>query len=260
MFFFLFVISIYLLYKKPTIEMKEYFIKKILVKEKEVRHFYDGSIKRFNTDKKEIYLTFDGGNYAQRAEVILDVLKENNIKASFFLTGEFIKKFPEIVKRIIRDSHEVLNHTYSHPHLTTYEINGRNFTRKDITPEKVFGELFRTEEIYEKLTGRKMDYIWRAPYGEENKEIIRWASRMGYIHIRWSFDFLDWRSVEDYKKRLKEFFKIRDKRGYILLLHLGSPENDTADYRVFLSHLIKELKNQKYEFKKISEGLRKVYY
>ncbi|MEN3044829.1 MAG: polysaccharide deacetylase family protein [Candidatus Hydrothermales bacterium] len=232
------------------------------MKEKSLKFINDASIVRFNTDKKEIYLTFDGGSYAQRASLILDVLRKNNIKTSFFLTGEFIKKFPEIVKKIIKDSHEVLNHTYSHPHLTTYEINRKNFTKKDISPEKIFGELFRTEELYEKLTGNKMEYIWRAPYGEENREIIRWASRMGYVHVRWSFDFLDWKSVKDYKKRFIEFLKIKDKRGYILLLHLGSPENDTGDYRVFLLNLIKELKSQGYEFKKISEGLKneKIYY
>jgi len=245
-----------MLYKKPAIREKEYFYKRIYIKQNSYPVFYDGSIIKFNTDKKEIYLTFDGGSYAQRYKVILDVLRKNNIKTSFFLTGEFMRRFPEVVKKIVADSHEVLNHTYSHPHFTTFEINGMNFTIKGLLPERVFGELFRAEELFKKITGKNMKFIWRSPYGEENKEIRRWASRMGYVHVRWTYDFLDWKSVEDYKKRFERFLKIRNKKGYILLLHLGSPENDTAEYRVFLENLINELKKEGYVFKKISEGIK----
>ncbi len=245
-----------MLYKKPIIKEKEYFYKKIYIKKTSYPLFYEGSIIKFKGNKKEIYLTFDGGSYAQRYKVILDVLKKHNIKTSFFLTGEFMEKFPEVVKKIVNDSHEVLNHTYSHPHLTTFEINKKNSTIKGLLPEKIFGELFLTEEIFKEITGKEMKFIWRAPYGEENKEIRSWAGRMGYIHVRWTYDFLDWKNIEDYKKRLENFLKIKDKRGYILLLHLGSPENDTAEYRIFLENLIKDLKKEGYLFKKISEGIR----
>jgi len=254
-FILLFFVSIFMLYTRPTLEKKEYFLKKIYIKESSFPFSYDGSIIRFNTDKKEIYLTFDGGSYAQRYKVILNVLKKHNIKASFFLTGEFMKKFKEVVKKIVADSHEVLNHTYSHPHLTTYSINGKNFTIEALLPEKVFGELFKTEELFKEITGENMKLIWRAPYGEENKEIRKWAGRMGYVHVRWTYDFLDWKSVKDYETRFENFLKIKDKKGYILLLHLGSPGNDTAEYRIFLENLIKELKKEGYVFKKISEGI-----
>ncbi|MEO0254777.1 MAG: polysaccharide deacetylase family protein [candidate division WOR-3 bacterium] len=255
-FILLFFISIYFLYKKPVIEHKDFILKKIYIGEKYYHPFFDGSIVRFKTQKKEIYITFDGGSFAQRADVILNILKKYKIKSSFFLTGEFMEKFKNVVQKIISDSHEVLNHTYSHPHFTTYEINKKNQTIKGLSPEMIFGELFKTEELFEKITGKKMEFIWRSPYGEENAEIRRWASRLGYIHVRWTYDFLDWKSVRDYRERFENFKKIEDKRGYILLLHLGSPENDTLEYKIFLENLIKELKKEGYQFKKISEGIK----
>ncbi len=255
-FIFLFFISIYLLFNKPIVKEKYFVFKKIYIKKIEKPVFYEGSIIRFKTPQKEIFLTFDGGSYAERADLILRILKKHNIKASFFLTGNFMKKFPGVVKKIVNDSHEVLNHTYSHPHLTTYEINGINNTLMTLNPENVFGELYRAEKIFREITGKNMPFIWRAPYGEENKEIREWAARMGYVHVRWTYDFLDWKSIRDYYKRLEKFLKIKDKRGYILLLHLGSAQMDTAEYKIFLEKLINELEKEGYTFKKISDKIK----
>jgi len=216
----LFLFSFYALINRPYFKEIKILERKKILKQNRII-FFKGSIKRFPIKEKEIYLTFDGGSYAERVDIILDVLKKENIKATFFLTGEFIKKFPEKVKKIVKDSHEVGNHTYTHPHLTSFALNGFQYTLKNIKPERIFKELYKTEEIFRKTTGKQMKLFWRAPYGEENRYIREWAGRFLYIHIRWTFDFLDWKSIKDYQKRLKDFLKIKDKRGYILLLHLG---------------------------------------
>ena len=84
------------------------------------------SFDRGDPNQREVSLTFDGGAGHEAAEIILDVLKENNIITTFFLTGQFVKRNPAIVLRMLHEGHEVGNHTYNHPHLTTFEQNGKH--------------------------------------------------------------------------------------------------------------------------------------
>jgi len=81
------------------------------------------SVSIVKTNEKVFSLTFDGGSITAGADSILDILKKNNIKTTFFLTGKFIIKNPEITQKIIDDGHEIGNHSYSHPHFTQFESN-----------------------------------------------------------------------------------------------------------------------------------------
>ena len=108
------------------------------------------------------------------------------IRTTIFLTGEFIRRYPDIARRIAADGHEVGNHTDTHPHLTTYAADGRQVTRLGVDRAFVAGELARTARLYREATGRTMAPLWRAPFGEHNAEIRRWAAEQGYWHVGWT--------------------------------------------------------------------------
>ncbi|MEO0240765.1 MAG: polysaccharide deacetylase family protein [candidate division WOR-3 bacterium] len=226
------------------------YIKKIPVKMNE--ETFD--IKKIMTDEKIVCLTFDGGFYANRVDSIIEILKRENIGATFFLTGEFIKRYPEKVNKIA-ENFEVGNHTFSHPHLTSYEINKTHKTLSNINQIKIIEELLLCEEIFEKLTNKKMERIWRAPYGEENHEIKEWAKRIGYTHIRWTYDTEDWKEKISYEEILKDIVSKKNLNGYIFLLHLGSPY-EHKEFYIFLKSLIKELRKRGYKFLSIKEALK----
>lgn len=198
------------------------------------------SISKVITAEKKISITFDGGSNDSSAREILDILKSRKIHTTFFLTARFIKSYPDIVKRMVAEGHEVGNHTNRHPHLTTYDINKRHRTLPGIDSAFIKKELETTSEIFTKVTGEKMAPYWRAPYGEINKDILRWAAQAGYRHISWtvdrstmeSMDSLDWvadqssrlyLSSEEIKDRLLAFADGEERAsGGIVLMHLGT--------------------------------------
>jgi len=179
-------------------------------------------------------MTFDGGSSAEVALDILNALQERGIRTTLFLTGGFIRRYPELVKRMEREGHEVGNHTLSHPHLAPGMRRDPRWTR-----ERFQAELLETDRLFYQLVGRPMDPYWRAPYGEQTAEIRAWAEELGYRHIGWSegADTLDWATVKERRlyhsgnailDRLGERMERQDGDGLIVLMHLGSarPEVD----------------------------------
>lgn len=206
-------------------------------------------LDRGDPNTGRVAITFDGGSYGNGAERILEVLRERKLKATFFLTGEFMKRFPEITRRIASDAHEVGNHCYSHPHLTTFAQNHRQDTLPGLTREFLIEELHKNEELFAKLTGERMVPLWRAPYGEQNETIRLWASEAGYRHVSWTYDpktrksldGLDWVSDRDSALYLSSNQIVRkilsfDREtemglsGGIVLLHLGSERKEDPFY------------------------------
>lgn len=182
---------------------------------------------------RSIVLSFDGGSAAEVAEEILDTLRSRRVRTTIFLTGAFIKRFPDLVKQMARDGHELGNHTQSHPHFAPGGKRDPKWTR-----EKVQRELLEADQALYALLGRPMDPYWRAPYGEQTAEIRKWAEEIGYRHVGWSegADTLDWATAADRKlyrsgtailDRLARRLD-KDGNGMIVLMHLGSarPEED----------------------------------
>lgn len=89
-------------------------------------------LNRAMTNQKILSLTFDGGSAANGADSIIKILSEKEVKTTFFLTGKFIENFPGIVQKMLENHHELANHTYSHPHLTSFAINERHQTLEDV--------------------------------------------------------------------------------------------------------------------------------
>ncbi|MCA1611477.1 MAG: polysaccharide deacetylase family protein [Acidobacteria bacterium] len=188
-------------------------------------------LSRGPRDRREVLLSFDAGSSDRGSREILDALRAHGIRTTIFLTGEFIRRYPELVRRIVADGHEVGNHTESHPHLTTYARDGRQATRAGVDRAFVAGELSRTERLFREATGGTLAPFWRAPFGEQNEEVRRWAAESGYWHVGWTggragLDGLDWISdpcSRGYRssRRVVEALVERAENGGIVLLHLA---------------------------------------
>ena len=179
-------------------------------------------------------LTFDGATSANGTADLLELLRELDLEVTMFVTGEFIDRHPAIVRQAALAGHEFGNHTYSHPHLTTYASNRRHDLLPGVTRESLHRELRQTEEAYRAATGRSLAPLWRAPYGEENRQLRAWAMELGYLHCRWSslqgasLDSLDW--VEDEHSSLyvesdrliERLLAFPRLEGGIVLMHLST--------------------------------------
>jgi len=223
--------------------------------------------------RSELVLSFDAGSGDRQALAVLDVLKAEHITTTIFLTGQFIERYPEVVRRIVADGHEVGNHTYDHPHLTSFEQTGRQATRSGVDRELVQGELKRTAELFEKVTGQPMAGWWRAPYGEHNGEIRRWAEEAGFKHVDWTrgpngknYDMLDWIADAHSRHYLKaeqlqaRLTGIDDGRpgaanGGIVLMHLSTDRQQDFPSAI-LPAAIEELRAKGYRFVTVSQLFR----
>lgn len=234
--------------------------------------FIAPDITRGNVMKNELSITFDGGSEASDAEEILRVLRERDIKTTIFLTGEFIKRYPELVKEMVKDGHEIGNHTFTHPHLTTFEKNFRQETLPNVNREFLIKELKETARIFKELIGRDMIPYWRAPYGEQNADIRQWAHEAGFTHIGWtrdyktkeSLDTLDWvsneesefyYSADEIKERILSFGRNgKGLNGGIVLMHLGTERRDNRASDK-LPEIIDGLGEKGYRLVKVTELL-----
>lgn len=229
--------------------------------------------KRGSTRKKEVAFTFDGGALDNAADDILGSLKEAEIKATFFLTGAFIKTYPKTVKQITDAGHVAGNHTWSHPHLTSFAENRRHRTLDGVTEEMLREQLTKTASLYKVVTGKEMAPIWRAPYGEHNAEIRQWAAKAGFKHIGWTTgrgwaetgDTMDWvadkessayHSSDEIVNKVLNFMKDGKSgaNGTILLMHLGTNRAEDFPHKR-LPEMITAFQKKGYELVTIPDML-----
>ena len=189
-----------------------------------------------NKEKKSIYLTFDEGYEAGYTPKILETLKNNNVKAGFFLTAHFINTQPDLVKQMIDEGHIVGNHTVNHKSMP------------DLEDEKVRSEMMDLHTtIYEKF-GYEMKYM-RPPKGEFSERTLQITNSLGYRTVMWSFAYEDWnedKQPDEEKSKTKILNNLHN--GEIMLLHGNSKTNTNI-----LDSIIKEAKNIGYEFKSLEE-------
>lgn len=196
---------------------------------------YNG-IAMGNKEKKYVYLTFDQGYEAGYTEKILNTLKENNVKATFFITGHYLNTQSDLVKRMIEEGHIVGNHTVNH------------YSMPDINDEKIKEEVMKLQTaVYEK-TGYEMKYI-RPPKGEYSERTLALTNQLGYTTVMWSLAYDDW----DEKKQGRTEYgkaKVLDNihPGCVILLHSTSKDNAEI-----LDDVIKRIKDMGYEFKSLDD-------
>ena len=197
-------------------------------------------IYNVQTDTNKVALTMNCAWNADDIDQILKVLKQNNVKITFFLVGDWIDKFPEAEKKIYEDGHEIASHSNTHPHVN------------NLTYEENIEEIEKSNEKIEKITGQRTQ-IYRAPYGEYNNTVIKSAKENGYIPIQWSLDTLDYTGItgEEMWNRIEN----RMQAGDIILSHNGTEH--TADS---LELLIKNIKEKGFEIVKVSDLIYKDNY
>lgn len=226
---------------------------------------------RGDTGSRKIALTFDGGSRANATKEILDILRDKGVRCTLFLTGQYMSRYPELVKRMLEDGHEIGNHTDTHPRLTTFSQDRSQRTLRGVTKTLVQRELRAAAERFHAIAGRRMVPYWRAPYGEHNAQIRDWAEEVGYRHISWTtgdsweecMDSLDWvadpnshlyHSSDEIVRKILHFGKgdMRGKNGAIILMHLGSERKEDLPHRK-LPLVIDSLRAEGYQFVTISE-------
>ena len=158
---------------------------------------------RIDKTKPMVALTFDDGPDPKRTLEIIDILKQYDVRASFFDIGNLMEKYPEIVKQEVEAECDVGGHTYSHVNLN------------DLSKEDIIEEIQKMEDVFEKITGKSLQYI-RPTYGNANA-LVR--STVNRPLIDWTIDSRDWES-RDTDKILEEIYQTDDFDGKIIILHV----------------------------------------
>ena len=190
-----------------------------------------------NSGEKTLYLTFDEGYENGYTAKILDILKNQNVPAAFFVTGAYFDRETELVKRMVEEGHIVGNHTENHPNL-----------HKLADDEKISSELSILDaKFYEKF-GQHMKYM-RPPEGEYSQRVLSVAKRDSYKTAFWSFAYKDW--LKDSSIGADAAFNsiapyLHD--GCVILLHAVSKDN--ADC---LERLITYAREAGYEFRSLDQ-------
>lgn len=198
---------------------------------------YDGYYAE-DTEEKVLYLTFDAGYENGYTANILDVLKKHDVKAAFFLVGNYIETSPELVKRMVSEGHTVGNHTYSHPDMSAIS-----------TKESFRDELNRLEKEYRKVTGKNMKKYYRPPQGKYSEENLKMAKDMGYKTVFWSLAYVDWYESDQptREEALKKLIP-RVHPGAVVLLHSTSRTNSEI-----LDEVLTKWEEKGYTFRSIEE-------
>ena len=206
----------------------------------------------YNSDYKRVFLTFDDGPSKSVTIPILDILKENNIKATFFMLGSNVNRYPEIVKRAYQEGHYIANHSFTHEYKKIYE-----------SPEKVLEEYNRTEKVIRKAIGDNTynSRLFRFPggsiggkYDKNKQEAVKLLNKNNIAHLDWNALTADAAGITDADEMLNYVEEtIGNKKSVVILMHdLGTKK---TTYEI-LPKLINALKEKGYVFENIYDLLR----
>lgn len=187
--------------------------------------------------EKKMYITFDCGYENGFTADMLDVLKEENVHAAFFVTQTFIRDNIELVKRMKEEGHLVCNHTVTHPAMPSKTI------------EEQKNELLKCENYMKEATGYDMDLFFRPPCGEYSERTLQMAMDLGYTTVFWSMAYLDYDvNNQPTAEHVIEHFGKYHHPGAIPLMHNVSKANHDA-----LKSVLELLKSEGYSFGSLYE-------
>ncbi|MEH7308768.1 polysaccharide deacetylase family protein [Neobacillus drentensis] len=194
-----------------------------------------------NTKEKLVAITFDDGPHPVFTPQILDILAKYNAKATFFVAGNKVIRFPDIVKQEVKEGHEIANHTFQHLY-------------HNISSAKLSSELEETDKIIQKFTGFKPS-LYRPVGGIYNDLIINTAIKNGKEVVLWNQDSRDW-ADPPVSQICNEITK-GVKPGNIILFHdwHGSEFTQTCQTVKALGTILDFLHKEGYKFVTVSELL-----
>lgn len=190
-------------------------------------------VYRVDTNEKKVALGINCAWEDTDTESFLKTLEEKGIKATFFVTGEFVQRCENAVVQITKAGHEIGNHSDSHPDMS--KLNETEITK----------ELTSASNKIEKVTGIKPN-LFRAPSGSYNTRLIQTANDLGYHCIQWDCDTVDWKGLTAQEMTQKVMKNLQN--GSIVLLHLGAKHTNEA-----LPMIIAAIKEKGYEIVPVSE-------
>ena len=185
--------------------------------------------------EKKIALTvnvFWGEEYLPQ---MLEIMKKSNVKADFFMGGQWVEKFPDLTKKIAEEGHELGNHSYSHPHVDK------------ISKESNLQEIRKAEKEIFYVTGKKTT-LFAPPYGERGQTVLQAAEEADYSTILWSIDTIDWQRPDPKTIENRVLNKVHN--GAIVLMH---PTDPTVKA---LPNIIKGLKDRGFEIVTVSQLIK----
>lgn len=187
------------------------------------------------TEEKKVGLSFDAAWGNDDTQRILDILEENRVHVTFFMTGGWVESYPDDVKRIYEAGHDLGNHSENHKNMS------------QLSDSECQEELLKVHQKVKEITGVEMN-LFRPPYGDYDDHVIQNARQCGYQTIQWSVDSLDWKDYGKDSIIEKVLGHAELKNGAIILMHNGAKY--TADA---LPELIGGLRSRGYEPVPVSE-------
>lgn len=185
--------------------------------------------------KKEVILTFDVGYDNGNLEPILDILEDKQIRASFFITGDFVKRYPQLVTRLALSNHVICSHSYSHKSITKQSLS------------ELKADLEKLQNEYFNLTGKQLSMYFRPPEGVFDTASLQNVNSLGYKNVFWSIAWKDW--LTDHQQGANfsyDSYVTNLHNGAIILMHTVSSSNKDA-----LENIIDYTLEQGYSFKTV---------
>ena len=191
-----------------------------------------------DTGEKVLYLTFDAGYENGCTAEILDILKEQEVQAAFFLVGNYIEKNADLVRRMVQEGLTVGNHTMLHYDMS--RLSDKAAFQKELTD---------LEALYRDTVGSQMPKFYRPPQGLYSEENLAMAKELGYQTVFWSLAYVDWNN-DSQPSREQALSKLlpRTHNGAVILLHSTSRTNAQI-----LGELIEHWKAEGYRFAPVEE-------
>ena len=179
------------------------------------------------TEAQQVAISFDSAWGAEKTQGILDILKEYNVSATFFLVGFWVDKYPDKVQAINDAGIEIGSHSNTHPDMAK------------LSKDQIKEELETSISKIEKITDKKVK-LFRPPFGSYNNDLITACENLNVIPIQWDVDTLDWKGLSGAEMTSRVMSKV--KNGSIILMHNNS-ENILDGLRMILDRLL--MKNYK---------------
>ncbi len=192
---------------------------------------------KLDSRHKAIALTFDDGPWPTTTTQILDILKKNNIKATFFWVGRYLQVYSELGKKVAAAGHAIGNHTWNHQYIKYNE-------------EGAAREIDRTTALIEEVTGIKTA-IFRPPGGILNNGLVAYAQKRNYTVVMWSADSLDWRTAT--QSLMENVMKQANSGGIVLMHDGGGNRSRTVEA---LPDIIAKFRKEGYTFVTVPELLK----
>lgn len=194
------------------------------------------------TSKPQVALSFDAAWGNEDTMQLMDILARHNVKVTFFMTGGWVEKYPDDVKYIASQGHDLGNHSENHKNMS------------QLSDEEIRSELQEVHDKVKELTGQDM-ILFRPPYGDYDDQVVSVSREMNYYPVQWDVDSLDWKDygTDSIISTVLNHKHLGD--GSIILMHNGAKYTPSA-----LEQIITGLQNAGYELVPISQLIYRDHY